>query len=513
MSNAIKSGQHPDADQLSSFIEQALPAHERDDVLAHLSVCAECRAVVALAMPEEEEIAAPAPELRRRPWFAGWMVFVPAAAAVAALALFVFYVHRQNTAPQQQAQMSPLPAAPPASAPPPQPKAATSAPETRVVRKANPSAPSQQDRIASVVSASAGANAPAAVQHAPPQTVAVQNDAVQTAPAPSAFNSIAPAANNAVVGQNQSSQQDGASQNVFHGNAIGGPVQSNNNSQQSEANAQNRKRQNGLRQTPADRVQQQAEGQATVATESDEASTVIAGRAVTELSFTQQPLPSHLAILSSAATGPLVLAIDSRHTVFISNDAGQHWKVVRAAWKGRAVMVETASSNKMPPLQVTGANVVTFSAAPQGLMLAKKAGAKLTGTVTDRSGAVIGGASVTLTDPRTQLSRTLTTDAGGRYVAAGLDPGSYNLDVTARGFNGSHRREVAVTSNEETVANFTMDVGAATETVTVEASDSALDLKSVPKPVARRRPATVFEIVTDKGGHWVSSDGLAWRRK
>src|ERR1700694_4729119 len=42
---------HPEADLLSAFAEQALSATERDGVLEHLALCAECRDVVALALP------------------------------------------------------------------------------------------------------------------------------------------------------------------------------------------------------------------------------------------------------------------------------------------------------------------------------------------------------------------------------------------------------------------------------------------------------------------------------
>ncbi len=96
MTITFKPGHHPDADQLSAFVEQALPAHERDGVLAHLAVCAECRGVVALALPE---VPAALPATEPRSWFTGWMVFLPAAAAVAALTVFIFFVRRQSPAP------------------------------------------------------------------------------------------------------------------------------------------------------------------------------------------------------------------------------------------------------------------------------------------------------------------------------------------------------------------------------------------------------------------------------
>jgi hypothetical protein len=46
---------HPDADVLTAFYEQALPETERVPVLAHLSHCADCREVVALALPPQTE--------------------------------------------------------------------------------------------------------------------------------------------------------------------------------------------------------------------------------------------------------------------------------------------------------------------------------------------------------------------------------------------------------------------------------------------------------------------------
>lgn len=532
MTITFKPGQHPDADQLSAFIEQALPAHERDGVLAHLAACAECRAVVALALPEEPA-ALPAPEPRRSwfsgPWFSNWKVFLPAAAAVAALAAFVFFVHHQGPAPQQQAQMIPAPAsagAPPQlqSSPPAQLKTASPSPQAEIATPAPSPAPKRQVETANAsigsagVPGSAGAIQPAAVQPianqpTAPQVAAVENRSVQSMPTQYAANSFASASNNSVSSQNQPAQQASARQNVFHGGAISGTLQSNNTLQQAEANAQNRRQQSGLRQTASQTVQVQAEAPAPVATESAEVSTLIAGRATSNLSFTQQPLPSRLAVLSTAARGPIVLAIDTHHSVFVSNDSGQHWKTVQAVWKGRAVMVEAAVPVRMLALPEPGATMGTLAAMPQGAMAATTAGTILTGTITDQSGAVVPGATVTVTDPRTRLARSITTDANGRYVAAGLDSGSYNLDATAQGFMSSHLSNVAVDPSKENVTNFTLRVGAMAESVTVNAAQATVEPKTVPMAKARPAPAPLFEIVTDKGVRWTSADGVAWQPK
>lgn len=527
MTITFQPGRHPDADQLSAFIEQALPSHERDGVLAHLAVCADCRAVVALALPEETAVQ-PAPEPRRSSIFSGWMVFLPAAAAVAALSAFIFFVHRQGPAPQQQAQISPAPAAAAPRQLQPRPAAqsgaATPAAQTEIVTPAKPPASSRQVVTANAVIGSAGAIRPETIQPAANEPAVGQNavtvdQSVQSVPAQNAVNSFAPAANNSVSSQNQSPDQANAGRSVYHGGAIGGAIQSNNTFQQAESNALNRQQQNGLQQAASQTVQVQAEAPTSVATESAGMSTVIAGGAGSGLSFRRQPLPSGLAILSSAARGPIMLAIDSHHSVFVSSDSGGHWQQVHAVWKGRAVRVEAAAPAMMVALRESGANVESFAAFPQGAMAAKKAGAILTGKVSDQSGAAISGATVTVTESGTRLSHSVTTDANGRYIAAGLDPGSYDLDAGGQGFMSSHLRNVAVTASKENVANFTLRVGAASQTVTVEASQASAELKAAPRPQtvpmekARQAPAPLFEIVTDKGVHWASADGLTWQPK
>jgi hypothetical protein len=242
-------------------------------------------------------------------------------------------------------------------------------------------------------------------------------------------------------------------------------------------------------------------------------SSVVSGRAVSGLSFNEQPLPSGLPLLSSAAQGPIVLAIDTHHAVFISNDSGQHWKTVRAVWKGRAVMVEASAPVKSLTPPVNGRNITSFAALPQGAMAAKPAGAILTGTVTDQTGAAVPGATITVTERGTGLSRSVTADANGRYIASGLDPGNYDLDATATGFMSNHLSKVAVTASKENVANLSLRVGAMSESVTVEASQAAVELKAAPMAKVRQPPAPLFEIITDKGVHWVSADGLTWQPK
>ena len=59
---------------------------------------------------------------------------------------------------------------------------------------------------------------------------------------------------------------------------------------------------------------------------------------------------------------------------------------------------------------------------------------RILGTVTDASGAVIAGATVTVADSQRGVSRTLTTDQAGEYLAPDLAPGTYSVKAEAKGF-------------------------------------------------------------------------------
>ena len=59
----------------------------------------------------------------------------------------------------------------------------------------------------------------------------------------------------------------------------------------------------------------------------------------------------------------------------------------------------------------------------------------VTGVVTDASGAVVNGATVTLRDTSTNTSRTNNTNDAGRYIFVDVTPGVYDLTVAKQGFS------------------------------------------------------------------------------
>ena len=63
-----------------------------------------------------------------------------------------------------------------------------------------------------------------------------------------------------------------------------------------------------------------------------------------------------------------------------------------------------------------------------------QAKSNITGIISDQSGAVIAGATITLTDSATGAIKTTVSGDTGLYEIAGLNAGSYNLSVAAKGF-------------------------------------------------------------------------------
>ncbi len=98
----------------------------------------------------------------------------------------------------------------------------------------------------------------------------------------------------------------------------------------------------------------------------------------------------------------------------------------------------------------------------------------IVGNVSDQSQAPVPGASVTVTQRETGLSRSVTTTELGSYSFPTLPTGIYEVKVTKSGFQTFTRSDVAVTINTVTRVDVTLAVGAVTETVTVAASAAVL---------------------------------------
>ena len=101
--------------------------------------------------------------------------------------------------------------------------------------------------------------------------------------------------------------------------------------------------------------------------------------------------------------------------------------------------------------------------------LAQEPTGTISGLVSDPSGAAIHNARVTVANLSTGLDRKLETSAEGRYAAPALPAGSYQVKVEAEGFR-SLIRPVTVEAGATTTADLTLQVGDASQTVTVGAT-------------------------------------------
>jgi Carboxypeptidase regulatory-like domain len=97
----------------------------------------------------------------------------------------------------------------------------------------------------------------------------------------------------------------------------------------------------------------------------------------------------------------------------------------------------------------------------------------LAGAVTDPSGAVVAGATVTLTDTATKNSRAATTNEAGRYIFVDVSPATYDLMVAKQGFSTS-KTQTTVQVGTATTANLTLQVGGSNVVVEVTAAGNEL---------------------------------------
>lgn len=103
-------------------------------------------------------------------------------------------------------------------------------------------------------------------------------------------------------------------------------------------------------------------------------------------------------------------------------------------------------------------HVPAFAQSPNGA---------ISGIVLDPSGALIAGADVTIANDATGVQYYGKTNGDGVYVVRNLPPGSYRLQVTNVGFKTIIKPDVVLNVQDALAINFTLPVGAASETLTV----------------------------------------------
>ncbi|MBV8729248.1 MAG: carboxypeptidase regulatory-like domain-containing protein, partial [Acidobacteriia bacterium] len=111
-------------------------------------------------------------------------------------------------------------------------------------------------------------------------------------------------------------------------------------------------------------------------------------------------------------------------------------------------------------------------------MAAQTQNAAISGTVTDATGAILAAASVQVRNVGTGISQGAVSDEQGRYRVADLQIGEYEAQASLAGFQTVVHKGITLNVGSQVVVDFSLPVGQAQQTVTVQGEVSAVDTQS-----------------------------------
>ncbi|MFN7919538.1 MAG: carboxypeptidase regulatory-like domain-containing protein [Bryobacteraceae bacterium] len=114
--------------------------------------------------------------------------------------------------------------------------------------------------------------------------------------------------------------------------------------------------------------------------------------------------------------------------------------------------------------------------------------ANLLGTVTDPTGGVIAGATITAVNADTRLTRTVTTDGSGNYTIFSLPIGRYDVRAQAAGFRVSEVKDVTLTIDQRARIDHRLQVGETRDTVTITGES----------PVIKTDDSSTSQVITER---------------
>jgi hypothetical protein len=404
MTQTLQFGNHPDAESLNAFVEQALPPDEREQVLAHMASCGRCRQVVFLAQEAAEIVplelvaaasAQPAdhsstlPPLspthspepvrgQRASWLAGWRwAWIPAAAMAGILSVVVIHYGRlaqrndqvaQNTQAEPRERkpaVSTMPAKPAPSATPAEPAASTTptkpaaremaVPEDKKMSVQQLTAKGAQvsfgekkslaNAILDAPKAASGPGTPAMGFAAPPVALGeLQSRHLVNG----MVSSVGGPAKSARFGQQQSAQQQvSGTQQVQVAGARYSAAPTDALVTVDSAAALN----GGVTRPQASPSASAAAPVAQMAMKSTGGNGYgsgygfAAGNALSIDKAKNTVLPSGIRALSVATSVGHTIAIDATGALYLSDDAGKNWVPITRQWTGRAVLVRTHAAS------------------------------------------------------------------------------------------------------------------------------------------------------------------------
>ena len=363
---------HPDAEILSAFAEQALSAKERSEVLEHLGVCGRCREIVALAREAAGAEFSPARTevVRPRAWWRSWGLALAPAAAVAATAAIAIYVHQRGVeraaevAKLEQLRTSEMPAMPsPATPQPPAAAAPPAAPRSAPPQSHKPERPSAARR--------APVAEPDEIAAAPPPEVTNGLLSRREEPAETPGFERHRSADEAFV-RTGAAPADGVTPTEA-------AAYDEERKRRAEQEAEVRRQFAAKAPMPTDEHSSEHAAAAGAAPGSSESVDVSAQQLETQPAPAAANLQLHgIRSMVNVATGPYAfhlpsgrlavsiasadhrtLAVDEKGTLFLREDSGGNWEKVMRQWTGRATVVrrqapESGATGAVPAPETQG---------------------------------------------------------------------------------------------------------------------------------------------------------------
>jgi len=318
MSERLQSGLHLDAEILNAFAEGALPAYEREQALAHLAVCADCREIVFLA---EQAQPVPAADTQAESRWQRWLRSAPmfgigiGAAALAGALIFALTLRTHRAAPPTVAPQT-ASAHLPAPSLQPEPAPSKVAPPPRSLRVHPPAV---------------NALEPSPLYKPVPQPPTVDSRSRESVTALNGRGYVGSGYGSAAAptGGMGSGSGAGAAAGVM-------PITPTAAPPTGAADAAPLSASEMVSVTPPAQ---------SVTVESAQVASALPLRAMAKLQSGKpalQPLPSSLPVAAVVSSGSRTLTADSAGALFLSLDAGQHWTRVATQWKGKVTQLRLA---------------------------------------------------------------------------------------------------------------------------------------------------------------------------
>src|SRR5216683_4163618 len=126
-----------------------------------------------------------------------------------------------------------------------------------------------------------------------------------------------------------------------------------------------------------------------------------------------------------------------------------------------------------------------FSLCP---LLYSQANGSLSGTVSDKTGSVISGATVKITSQGTGVTREVKTDGSGHYLAPFLGVAMYTIRVESQGFQAAEQKDIRLQVDEQLEIDFALNPASVSSTVEVSATEVAVETTN----------ATLGQVITSE---------------